>query len=202
MTTKDAVLRLVRREALTANELADRLGVTRNAVVVPLKQLESEQLIVPGERRKSGVGKPPIEYVSAPGTEDAASTAYRPFLKTLLDLLTRRLGTEQTDHLLKDVGRAMAAEVNVPEPASFADRLNAARTFLDGVGADVEEETDGTDTVIRSYTCPLGRIVRDEPCACTAIESFLSDVTQADVQECCKRDERLICQFRISSPQS
>ena len=45
MTTKDEILRLLNREALTVQELAARLNVTRNAIVQPLRQHEAAGLV-------------------------------------------------------------------------------------------------------------------------------------------------------------
>src|ERR1041384_2402465 len=51
------LLELKRAQPLTATELADKLGVSPNAVRHHLKELEAEQLIVYG-REQRGVGAP------------------------------------------------------------------------------------------------------------------------------------------------
>lgn len=59
--SKDQILGLLLRGSMTVAELGQRLGVTRNAVNVQLKQLEAEGLVrrvAPSGAR--GVGKPAL----------------------------------------------------------------------------------------------------------------------------------------------
>ena len=66
------LLELKRAQPLTATELADKLGVSPNAVRHHLKELEAEQLIVYG-REQRGVGAPTFAYrlsADGEGTDD------------------------------------------------------------------------------------------------------------------------------------
>src|SRR5262245_7049926 len=76
VTTKHDILSLLQRESLTVVQVCERLGVTRNAVNVQIKQLEAEGLVRRSKLRQRGMlGKPAVLYEAAPGSEDVASNA-------------------------------------------------------------------------------------------------------------------------------
>lgn len=75
MSTRNAIISHLRTKRLTATELAEQLDVTRNAVIVPLRQLEAEGIIEGVERKAKRVGKPALEYQVRPGKEDLLSKA-------------------------------------------------------------------------------------------------------------------------------
>jgi predicted ArsR family transcriptional regulator len=198
MNTKQAILKFLRRDAATINELAERLGMTRNAIIVPIRQLEAEATIYSRERRGSGAGKPPLEYHVQTGLEDINSQAYKPFMQSMIKSLPDHLSKETIKLIMHKIGNDLAEQVPVDEKASLADRLAAATDFLDDVGAETTTEYTDTGAVIRSYSCPLGGIVRQESCSCHAVERFFANVTGADVQEECARGESLICKFIVT----
>lgn len=198
MKTKNTILSLLRRQNLTVNELADRLGVTRNAIIIPLKQLEADGLVEGKSRRGSGAGKPPTEFGAVAGTEDSDSGAYKPFLQKVINTLPSYLERHEIEKLMGEIGSSLAQEVKTDTSDSFEARLDAALQFLDGIGAGTSKEETETHITIRSYSCPLGRAVREDPCVCSAMERFFADVTGGDVREECKRDGRLLCQFIIT----
>lgn len=198
MTTKSTILDHLRRQDLTVNELAKSLGVTRNAIIIPLKQLEADGLVEGKPRRSSGAGKPPTAYSAVAGTEDSESGAYQPFLQKVIGALPGYLERHEIEKLMGEIGSLLAQEVKTDATDSFEVRLGAALEFLDGIGAGTSKEDEDTHTTIRSYSCPLGRAVREDPCVCSAMERFFADVTGGDVREECKRDGRLLCQFIIT----
>lgn len=203
MSTRDDILSMLRRDALTVTELAERLDVTRNAVIVPLRRLEAEGLIWGVERRDKRVGKPATEYAAVAGREDVASRAYPPFAELLLQTLPDLLSRDQIGDVMQQVGEKMAVDLRAAGSgreglASFPERLQAATDFADSVGADTVVETTDGGAVVRSYSCPLGRAVRAEPCVCAVIAAFFADVTGAQVDEQCDRGEKLFCKFVIT----
>lgn len=198
MSTKDEILSLLRRETLTVTELAARLDVTRNAVIVPLRQLEADHLIEGAERRDKRVGKPAVEYSALAGREDVASRAYPPFAELLLQSLPEHLSRDQIGLLMQQVGQKMAQHLDGDAQAGFAERLKAATEFADSVGAETVVELTGDGAVVRSFSCPLGRAVRQESCVCGVIGAFFAEVTGAQVEEQCERGEKLFCKFVIA----
>ena len=102
--------------------------------------------------------------------------------------------------LMDRTGRSMAAGIKADPEASFADRVRAATDFADNLGADTETELTDEGITIRSFSCPLGRGVRAEPCVCGALARFFAEVTGGEVDEQCERGDRLACKFVIKEP--
>jgi len=199
MSTKSEILTLVRRQPLTINELTQHLGMTRNAVVLPLRQLESAGLIRCEERRTTTAGKPPLQYAAVPGTEDSESRAYKPFAEAMMQVLPDHLSGQDMRAVMSEVGRTLAMQVETPPDADLHNRVQAAIGFLNDVGAEIVEEKTSKGVTIQSYSCPLAQLTRKEACTCAAVCSFFSHVTGGKVREKCRRDDRLICEFSISA---
>ena len=199
MSTKDEIVSLLSQQALTVAELATRLDVTRNAVMVPLRQLEAEGLVSGAERTAKRVGKPALEYRLKPGREDHLSKAYPPFVEVLMATASDQLPPSQLEELMLATGENMARGLEVDSSLSTRERLNIARRFLDGLGAETRLETDEAPPILQSFSCPLGRAVRKEGCVCLVVKAFLERVTGAQVSEQCSRAERLQCKFVIEA---
>jgi predicted ArsR family transcriptional regulator len=200
VTSKTEILSLLRREALTVAELCERLGVTRNAVNVHIKQLEAEGLARQSARRQQGgVGKPPVTYEAAPGSEDTNSKAYKTFLLGLLRVLGTEKRTGNLVELLDKTGRQLAKDAGLSNPKDFESGLRAAMKAADSLGASTEAIPQPDGVMVRNYSCPLGGAVRSESCVCQALASFFSEATGKPATAECLRDERLICQYRIKT---
>jgi len=200
MSTREDILSQLRRGNLTTVELAERLGLSRNAVVVPLRQLVSEGLIRRATVRRSGqAGKPAYEFEVVPGHEDTISTAYRPFSELLLTVLPRYLPPAEVEKLMLDLGRQMAAHMPFGSQKSFAENLAAARVIVDDLGAATEVITDGNRVMVQSHSCPLAAAVRKEPCVCQAVAAFFEAATGRKTVERCIRKDKLTCRFDIEA---
>ncbi len=200
MTTRDHILSLLRRGNLTTTELARRLEVSRNAVVVPLGQLVSEGLVRRATVRRSGrAGKPAHEFEVVPGHEDRVSTAYRPLALLLLETLPVHMDRAEIEALMLDVGREMARHAAPADNKSFADRLAAARRVVDDLGAATELISDDDRTIVVSHSCPLAAAVRKEPCVCRAVAAFFEAATGQKTVERCIRKGKLTCRFEIEA---
>ena len=199
MTTRNAILELLRRERLTTPELAGRLGLSRNAVVVPLGQLISEGFVRKATLRRSGqAGKPAQDYEIVPGHEDMISSAYRPFTELMLTVLKRCRTQQEIEALMQDVGREMAAGMPPSTASNFEDRLDAARDMVDQLGAATELVRDGDRLLVQSHSCPLASAVRKEACVCKAVAAFFEAAIGQKVTERCLRQEKLTCRFEIA----
>lgn len=199
MGTRADILTNLRREALTIRELADRLGVARNAVVLSLQQLSSDGLVAGRPRKEKRAGKPALEYAVVAGREDVASLAYPSFAEVLVDTLPEHLTADQLMQLMHSVGRKMAAGLDVEQGQQFAQRLERAIDFVNALGAEATVTATAQGVLVQSFSCPLARAVRRQPCVCEAMASFFADATGADVVQRCDRGDKLICQFDIAA---
>ena len=199
-STRGRMVTLLRRSGRTVEELARALGLTNNGVRAHLAVLERDGIVRQrgSVRRGSGGGKPAYVYELTLEAEDLFPKAYEPALGRLLDVLAERLGPEESEALLRSVGRRLVEDKTVPTHGARA-RLEAAAGVLNELGGLTElEEQDGT-LVIQGYSCPLAAVTPDHPEVCRLAESLVAEVAGLPVHERCDRSERPRCCFEVAS---
>jgi predicted ArsR family transcriptional regulator len=141
-STRGQVVTLLRRSEHTVEELARALGLTDNGVRAHLAVLERDGIVRQrgSVRRSSGGGKPAYVYELTQEAEDLFPKAYEPALRRLLDVLSERLGPEESEALLRSVGRRLAGEHSVRTNDARA-RLESAVEIFNELGglAELEE---------------------------------------------------------------
>jgi predicted ArsR family transcriptional regulator len=185
---------------MTADELAEALGLTDNAVRAHLATLDRDGLVQPqGERRDGRVGKPATLYQISPDAEPLFSRAYLPLLTALLAALGERFTAEQLGGLLAEVGSRLAADARHPS-GDLSQRVHAASNLLNQLGglSSVEEVEAGARYLIQSRGCPVGVAVKARPEVCEVIVALLSEVIGASVRSCCARSGRPSCCFEVA----
>jgi predicted ArsR family transcriptional regulator len=191
---------LLRWRGLTVDELAAGVGLTNNGVRAHLAILERDGIVRQrgSVRRSSGGGKPAYVYELTQEAEDLFPKAYEPTLRRLLDALSDQLGPDESEALLRSVGRRLAEEHSTRADGAHA-RLESAVEALNELGGLAElEERDG-EVVIRGYSCPLSGVTPDHPEVCRMAETLISEVAGVPVNERCERGERPRCCFEIAS---
>jgi predicted ArsR family transcriptional regulator len=199
MTTRNEILTALRRRPLTVAEIGNLMGVTRNAVIVQLKQLEAAGLVRPTvTRREGGKGKPAMAYEATQGSEDVESTAYRPFLGALMAVLRSKLSGETLSDIMVATGERLAQEAGLDHPQTFEDGLKAAMAVADSLGAKTEAVPYEGGIMIQNFCCPVGSTAREDGCVCQALAAFFATATGRPTLEHCLRNDRLICQYHIN----
>jgi predicted ArsR family transcriptional regulator len=191
---------LLRCTGRTVEELARALGLTDNGVRSHLAILERDGIVRQhGTVSHDGGGKPAYVYELTPeAEEDLFTKAYRPVLLQLLETISERLGTDETETLLRETGRRIARERTVPTDGRHA-RLETAVAVLNELGGFVElEERNGT-SIIRGYSCLLTAMVPGHPEVCRLVEALLTELAGAPVHERCDRGERPRCCFEVAT---
>ena len=194
--TRARIVELLRRSTLSANEIAERLGTTHNAVRPHLAALARAGLVQEGGTRRTGSSRPAVLYELAPRAEAALSHAYIPFVAHLLRVLGERMSEAELHALMRTVGRNLASEWPRLR-GDLRQRVAAAQTLLAELGARTELEETADGFVVRGYGCLLSEAVHGRPEVCRAVESLLGELTEAPVEECCERGERPRCCFRV-----
>ena len=189
------IIDLLQRAPLTPNEIADRLGVTHNAVRSHIAALSRLGLV-----RKAGLQhgstRPATLYELAPRAEYLLSHAYIPFMAHLLQALGEQLPPQKVDSLMRTVGRNLAAEWPRPN-GPLRGRVVEAIALLNDLGALTELDVEDHGLIIRGYRCSLAEAVNGRPEVCRAVESLLQEFLRVPVEECCDRTGRPRCCFRI-----
>jgi predicted ArsR family transcriptional regulator len=191
---------LLRRTGRTVEEFARALGLTDNGVRAHLATLERDGLVQQqGTVSRGGGGKPAYVYELTPEAEALFPKAYSPVLRRLLDVMAERLGSEETEALLRAVGRRIADERIVPE-SDLRGRLEAAVGVLNELGGLAElEECDGA-FVIQGYSCPLSAVSSDHSEVCRMAETLVTNLAGVPIYEHCDRGERPRCCFEVTTP--
>lgn len=195
-STRGRIVGLLRRSSRTVNELAEELKLTDNAVRSHLAALERDGLIAQHHAQPSGVGKPAFVYTLTPEADALLPKAYAPVLGELLSTLAERMGPDELEQLLREVGRRAAAG-RKGAGADIRMRVDAAYGVLGEMGgvADVEETDDAV--FIHGYSCPLAGLVPKHPEVCKLTEALLSEIVGVPVREQCDKGERPRCCFEI-----
>jgi predicted ArsR family transcriptional regulator len=199
-STRGQIVTLLRRSNRTVEELARALDVTDNGVRAHLAVLERDGIVRQrgSVRRSSGGGKPAYVYELTQEGEDLFPKAYEPTLRRLLDIMSERLGPEESEALLRSVGRRLGEEHSTQADGAHA-RLEAAAGVLNELGGLAElEEQDGT-LVIQGYSCPLAAVTPDHPEVCRMAEALVAEVAGVPVNERCDRGEKPRCCFEVAS---
>ena len=197
-STRGQIVTLLRRSNRTVEELARALDLTDNGVRAHLAVLERDGIVRQrgSVRRSSGGGKPAYLYELTQEGEDLFPKAYEPTLRRLLDILSDQLGPEESEALLRSVGRRLAEEHSMRADGA---RLETAVEVLNELGGLAElEERDGS-VVIRGYSCPLAGVTPEHPEVCRMAEALVGEVAGVSVREHCDRGERPRCCFEIAS---
>jgi predicted ArsR family transcriptional regulator len=202
-STRGQVVTLLRRSDRTVEQLARALGLTDNGVRAHLAVLERDGIVRQrgSVRRSSGGGKPAYVYELTQEAEDLFSKAYEPALHRLLDVLSERLESEESEELLRSVGRRLAEEhsMRADEAGGARTRLESAVEVFNELGGLAElEERDGA-LVIRGYGCPLAGVTPDHPEVCRMAENLITELAGVPVYEHCDRGERPRCCFEVAT---
>lgn len=193
--TKARIVAHLRRDALTVPELADRLGISGNAVRGHVASLERDGLVeAAGTDRETG-GKPARRYRITEAGEELFPKAYAVVLSGLLSVLEERGGAEEVRELLREL--ASRAVPPAADGASLPVRVAHATRVVEELGGDldVEERTDGW--LLSGRGCPLSAVVGEHPALCGLVQELIARAAGAPVEECCDRSERPGCRFLV-----
>jgi predicted ArsR family transcriptional regulator len=197
-TTRGRVLAHLRRGPATVEELARALDLTDNAIRAHLTTLDRDGLVrQTGVRRGPGAGKPAAVYELAADAEMRFSRAYAPVLTALVEELTSRTSTAETEAVLLDAGSRLAAAL--PRSSALEDRVRDAAALLNELGGDVTVEHENGALRLRGNGCPLSATVSRRPEACRAVQGLLSEIVGVPVSLCCERGARPRCCFTVPS---
>jgi predicted ArsR family transcriptional regulator len=194
------VVTLLRRASFTVDELARELDLTDNGIRAHLAVLERDGIVRQrgSVRRSSGGGKPAYVYELTQEGEDLFPKAYEPTLRRLLDVLSDQVGPEESEALLRSVGRRLAEEHSTRADGAHA-RLETAIEVLNELGGLAELEARDGAVFIRGYSCPLAGVTPDHPEVCSMAEALVAEVAGVPVHERCDRGERPRCCFEVAS---
>jgi predicted ArsR family transcriptional regulator len=202
--TKGRILRLLRRGALTADEIAAPLDVTANGARFHLTELERDGLVEQRSVRR-GPRKPSHSYSLTASGDSLFPKAYDALSKAVLQDVRETHGSGEVLALCRRLGRRLAGENRAlfaeKEPEDTTGRAAVALSVLEEMGGVASLTTGDDAAVISGLSCPFKAVVPDHPEVCAVLEEFLAGALQgASVRETCEKDGLPHCRFEISAP--
>jgi DeoR family transcriptional regulator, suf operon transcriptional repressor len=200
-SSRGRIVNALRRGAATADELAATLGQTKQAIRAQLRSMERD-LLVENAGLRPGTTRPFSTYRLTPAVEQLLSRAYVPLLTQLVQVFASRQSTQEFETVMRESGRALAIELRCRHDArqSLPARLAAASQLLNeqlGALTRVAEDSDGVS--IRGDGCPLSALTGKNRGPCLAVEELLKECLGVPVKECCDREDRPRCCFRVAT---
>lgn len=199
-STRGRIVTLLRGKNSTVNELAEKLGMTDNAVRAHLATLERDGLVRQGGVQR-GHRKPHFAYELTPEAEHLFPKSYDALLNVLLSVMKERLAPEEMVDVLREVGRKAAAD-KTAIPANGPDlsvKAEKAVEVLEALGGAPRLEREEDKIIIRSASCPFGAAVAAHPEVCCVAETLVAQITGGRVREKCdKTATPPRCSFEIA----
>jgi predicted ArsR family transcriptional regulator len=203
-SSRGRIVALLRRGALTADEMAAELGPTAAAIRAHITAMERDGIVQRAGQR-SGTTRPSQMFALTPEVEQLLSGAYVPLLIELVRQSAARFTPKELRELMRHTGSGLAAAFprsTVPD-APLAARVNEVSVLLnDQFGSTMKVEQSNDHYTMRGFGCPLAALTGNHPTVCLAIESLIATLLDTRVQECCDRAERPRCCFLIAHSRS
>ncbi len=173
---------LKRAQPLTAKQLAEKLGVSANAIRHHLKELEAAALIVYG-REQRGVGAPTFAYRLSPAGEALFPRAYEATLNELLDRMAEKAGRGAAVELLEDHYRELTRRVLAQvDGRSASERVALVARLMNEQGYMAEWQEAAGAFRLAEHNCAIRAVAERFPEVCAAEQQFLRDGLGAAVE--------------------
>jgi DeoR family suf operon transcriptional repressor len=195
----EILLELKKAQPRTAQELAERHGVTANAIRRHLKELEAEQLI-DYERVQRGQGAPTFTYRLSDRGEALFPKRYEAELTAVLDYLEKSVGRDAVRVFFEQRFRAQADEILARLGAApFEARVTAVVEFLSGQGFMPNISVNAAGVRLAEHNCAMHAVAQRFPEVCETELEFLTQLLGPGVQ----RDRHIVsgcnaCEYAIT----
>ena len=195
-STRGQIVTILRGSACTVEELAAKLDLTDNAVRAHLLSLERDGLVRQSGLRR-GPRTPHFTYALTPEADALFPKAYDALLNQLIAVLKNRLQPAEIEEVLREVGRAIAAEVPGEQKTDLESRVQRALKVLEAIGGAAEVERHDDKIMIVASGCPLAAAVSVHPEVCRLAETLVAEIVKVPVEERCDREGSPKCRFEI-----
>ena len=197
-STRGQIIMLLRTSTRTVNALAERLGLTDNAVRAHLLTLERDGLVEQKGAVK-GFRKPHYVYGLTDEARHLFPKPYAFILNNLIDVLKQALPQPTVLETLRNVGRQIAGERPPPASQTLDERLGEVLKTIELLGGAAQVVRQNGNVVIESASCPFNEVVAEHPETCLAAESMIETIVGRPVKEVCNREVSPKCCFEIDA---
>lgn len=199
---KDLLVLLLKNKAgLTADEMSEQLGISRNAVRQHLTALESDRLVGRGETCATG-GRPKQLYVLTDKGHECFPRHYSWFAELLVASVAERVGPDGLSDALTALGQKVGLQLLTQYAhllAEGSDRSQVLARLMDELGyvARAGNDTEGS-SLIEADNCVFHALATKHPEVCAFDLALMGTFTGSTVdhQECMARHGN-VCRFRL-----
>lgn len=195
------VLLLKNKTGLTADEIAEQLGISRNAVRQHLTALENDRLLQRGETCATG-GRPKQLYVLTDKGRECFPRHYSWFAELLVGSLVERAGSEGLSEQLSALGQQVGRQLTVQYAHLLTPGVDRARVLaglMDELGYVARSSrSEAGEPLIEADNCVFHALAERHPEVCAFDLALMGTFTGRDIehQECMARDGK-VCRFRL-----
>ncbi len=175
-STKQQILQyLLKNRQATAQQLAEVVGITPQAVRRHLNELEAEMLIV-HSTVQTGMGRPQHAYQLSEKGRDHFPHRYNDFAVSFLEAMVETVGEEKVSQVLQQQWEQKAAtyraKINSPSLQQRLEKLVKLRQ-LEGYMAELHPLTPESDTkakvekfILTEHNCAIHAVAESYPRVC------------------------------------
>ncbi len=181
-TRRRILIALKERGGMTADELAEKLGISSVAVRRHLTNLERDGL-VDHEQMQRGMGRPSYVYQLTETAHHIFPHNYDQIASYFLEAIQELFGQQAVqrifEHRTQELAESYRPQVNgeyLPDRLEQLTRLREAEGYMPAW----EEQEDGT-FVLRQYHCPILHVAEGCSEACAHELSLFVDLLDAEV---------------------
>ena len=174
-TKQDILQLLLKQERATAQELAEALEISPQAIRRHLKDLETEGLIE-YKSVQVGMGRPQHLYHLSRKGRDRFPNHYGEFAVSLLDTLTQTLGYEQASSILRKQWQSKALEYrekvgkgSVQERVAKLVELRRSEGYMaewHAVESRSSSDRAADRFILREHNCAISNVAESFPNVC------------------------------------
>lgn len=174
-TKQDILKYLVKQGQASAQDLADHLSISAQAVRRHLKDLEEEGLIE-HEAIQAGMGRPNYVYRLSKEGRDRLPDRYDDFAISLLNTLAETVGRDQVGSILRKQWEQKALEYrkqvgmgSLQERVAKLVELRKAEGYMaewHEVESDAPDQATDPRFIITEYNCAISHIAESFPSVC------------------------------------
>ncbi len=181
-TRRRILIALKERGRMTADELAEKLGISAVAIRRHLTNLERDRL-VDHEQVQRGMGRPSYVYRLTEAAHQIFPHNYDQMASYFLEAIQELFGQEAVgrifEHRTQELTQSYRPQVNGQDLTDRLEQLTRLRE-ADGYMPVLEEQEDGT-YVLRQYHCPIFHVAEGCVEACDHELALFVDLLDAEV---------------------
>ncbi|MBI1889953.1 MAG: HTH domain-containing protein [Burkholderiales bacterium] len=189
------------KTGLTVDELANELGITRNAVRQHLASLEGDGLVIQSDSRPSG-GRPQHLYVLTEKGKECFPRHYSWFAQLLVDSITQEVGEAGLRARLEAMGEKVADQLlrQHPPMTNRQEKTHALTDVMQHLGYEASVQEKAGQAVIEADNCVFHTLAMQNPEVCHFDLALMSKFTNSEIdhEQCMARGAH-VCRFKLKA---